>query len=64
MTCRESERCSAADGYLRPIRGRDNLKVITHAHITRVLIDKLGTVYLWCEMQLLADQVSRTMTCP
>ncbi len=39
MTCRDSERCSAADGYPTPILGRPNLNVITHAHATRVLIE-------------------------
>ena len=49
MTCRERERCSAADGYLTPILGRPNLKVVTHAHATRVLIEDsraVGVEYL------------------
>jgi choline dehydrogenase len=49
MTCRDSERCSAADGYLAPILGRPNLKVVTHAYATRVLIEKgraVGIEYL------------------
>jgi choline dehydrogenase-like flavoprotein len=40
LTCRGNARCSAADGYLMPIMGRSNLKVVTHAHATRVLIEK------------------------
>ena len=39
MTCRDNSRCSAADGYLTPIRERRNLKIVTHAHVTRVLIE-------------------------
>ena len=39
MTCRDNARCSAADGYLTPIRERRNLKIVTHAHVTRVLIE-------------------------
>ena len=49
MTCRENARCSAADGYLAPIRGRPNLEVVTHGHATRVLIEKdraIGVEYL------------------
>ncbi len=49
MTCRDNERCSAADGYLTPILGRPNLNVITHAHATRVLIENgraVGVEYL------------------
>lgn len=49
LTCRENVRCSAADGYLVPILGRPNLKVVTYAHATRVLIEKgraIGVEYL------------------
>jgi choline dehydrogenase len=49
MTCRQNARCSAADGYLFPIVGRANLKVVTQAHATRVLIEKgraIGVEYL------------------
>ena len=37
-TIAKSRRSSAAAAYLRPARGRMNLKVVTHAHATRVLI--------------------------
>ena len=49
LTCRDGQRCSAADGYLTPILGRQNLKVVTHAHATRVLIEgsrAVGVEYL------------------
>lgn len=49
LTCRDGQRCSAADGYLTPILGRPNLKVVTHAHATRVLIEgsrAVGMEYL------------------
>ncbi len=42
-------RCSAADGYLQPARGRENLIVMTGAHATRVLMEgtrAVGVVYL------------------
>jgi choline dehydrogenase-like flavoprotein len=38
VTQRNSARCSTATGYLRPARGRANLKVLTHAVVQRVLI--------------------------
>ncbi|MFN3210877.1 MAG: GMC family oxidoreductase [Roseovarius sp.] len=39
LTTRNGRRCSAAVAYLRPIRDRRNLKVVTHAQVTRVLMD-------------------------
>jgi choline dehydrogenase len=37
-TIAKGRRASAAAAYLRPARGRGNLKIVTHAHATRVLI--------------------------
>ena len=39
VTHLKGERCSAAKAYLTPNLGRPNLKVVTHAHTTRVLFD-------------------------
>ncbi len=39
MTIGNGRRCSAATAYLRPALGRNNLKVITNAHVTRVMLD-------------------------
>ena len=39
VTHRNGERCSAAKAYLTPHLGRPNLKVITNAHTTRVLME-------------------------
>jgi choline dehydrogenase len=39
MTARRGRRASAAVAFLRPARGRANLKVVTRAHATRVLIE-------------------------
>jgi choline dehydrogenase-like flavoprotein len=39
VTHRNGERCSAAKAYLTPHLGRPNLKVITGAHATRVLLE-------------------------
>ena len=36
---RRGRRCSAADAYLRPARGRPNLTVVTGAQVSRVLIE-------------------------
>ena len=39
LTTRRGRRCSTAVAYLRPARGRRNLRVETNAHATRVLLD-------------------------
>jgi choline dehydrogenase len=49
VTQKNGERCSAADGFLRPARERNNLTVVTGAHAARVLLDKncaLGVAFL------------------
>ncbi len=38
-TSRRGRRCSAAVGYLRPVRGRANLRVLTEAPSLRVLLE-------------------------
>jgi choline dehydrogenase len=38
VTQKNGARCSTAQGYLRPARGRTNLQVVTHAATERVLI--------------------------
>ena len=39
VTQDNGRRCSAADAYLKPARGRKNLTVITHAHADRIIFD-------------------------
>ncbi len=39
LTTRNGRRCSAAVAYLRPIRERKNLNIVTYAQVTRVLLD-------------------------
>lgn len=39
VTHGNGERCSAAKGYLTPVRGRSNLEVITRAQVLRILMD-------------------------
>jgi len=49
VTQKDGERCSAAKGYLTPNLARPNLKVITHAQTSRVLIEggrAVGVEYL------------------
>ncbi|MEX0277460.1 MAG: GMC family oxidoreductase [Ruegeria sp.] len=48
LTTRNGRRCSAAVAYLKPIRGRQNLNIITHAQVTKVELDgkrATGVVY-------------------
>ncbi len=35
---RNGERCSAAAAYLHPVEARPNLTIISHAHVTRILL--------------------------
>jgi choline dehydrogenase-like flavoprotein len=39
VTVRDARRCSTATGYLKPIRGRPNLAVLTDAHSTRIVVE-------------------------
>ncbi|AYO77385.1 GMC family oxidoreductase [Sphingobium yanoikuyae] len=40
LTVRNGRRCSSAVAYLHPAMGRPNLRVITHAQATRVVIER------------------------
>ena len=40
LTSRKGFRCSTAVGYLRPVKRRENLKIVTNALTERVLLDK------------------------
>ena len=39
LTARNGRRCSAAVAYLGPIRGRQNLRIVTRALVTRIVLD-------------------------
>jgi choline dehydrogenase len=39
MTVRQGQRCSAADAYLRPVKKRTNLTVVSHAMAHKVLLN-------------------------
>ncbi|WP_299358561.1 choline dehydrogenase [uncultured Paracoccus sp.] len=48
LTARNGWRCSAAVAYLNPARKRPNLRIVTRAHVTRVMIEggrATGVVY-------------------
>ena len=40
LTAKNGRRCSSAVAYLNPVRHRPNLKIVTHAHIERLLFDE------------------------
>jgi len=40
VTVRNGMRCSSASGFLRPAKRRANLKIITHAHVRKIRIEK------------------------
>jgi choline dehydrogenase len=39
LTTRNGRRCSAAVAYLNPIKSRDNLRIITHAAVNKVIVN-------------------------
>ncbi|MEM1389211.1 MAG: GMC oxidoreductase, partial [Pseudomonadota bacterium] len=39
LTARNGRRCSAATAYLKPIRQRANLEIVTHAMVTRIALE-------------------------
>ncbi|MFL4470369.1 GMC family oxidoreductase [Tateyamaria armeniaca] len=44
LTARNGRRCSSAVAFLNPVKGRDNLSIVTHAHVQKVNItDKRAT---------------------
>jgi choline dehydrogenase len=48
LTARNGFRCSTASGYLKPVRRRSNLTVVTKAHVERICFDArraTGVVY-------------------
>jgi choline dehydrogenase-like flavoprotein len=48
LTTRRGWRCSTADAYLKPARGRRNLRIETNARVTRIVVDgrrASGVVY-------------------
>ena len=41
-------RCSAAKGYLNPVKNRSNLKIVTNAHVQKINFE--GKKSCWCKL--------------
>lgn len=39
LTARNGRRCSSAVAYLNPVKKRENLKIVTHAQVDRILLE-------------------------
>jgi len=50
LTARNGRRCSSAVAYLNPARSRDNLQIVTHAQVEKVVIeDKRATAVTYTD---------------
>ena len=61
VTEKKGFRCSAAVGYLNPIKNRNNLKIITKAHVKNINFDKkkaIGVSY-WKNNQLIKAKAKK-----
>ena len=61
VTEKKGLRCSAAVGYLRPVKNRSNLKIITKAHVRNINFDKKKAVGIsyWRDNQLLKAKAKK-----
>jgi choline dehydrogenase len=61
VTERKGLRCSASVGYLRPIKNRSNLKIITKAHVKNINFDKKKAVGIsyWRNNKLIKAKAKR-----
>jgi len=61
VTEKKGLRCSAAVGYLRPVKNRNNLKIITKAHVRNINFDKKKAVGIsyWRDNQLLKAKAKK-----
>ena len=61
VTEKKGLRCSAAAGYLRPVKKRSNLKIITKAHVRNINFDKKKAVGIsyWRDNQLLKAKAKK-----
>ncbi|MGH2877188.1 MAG: GMC family oxidoreductase [Solirubrobacteraceae bacterium] len=57
VTQRNGMRCSASVAYLHPVLGRDNLTLITGAHVTRVLLDGLAATGIEVDREGAMEQI-------
>jgi len=61
VTEKKGLRCSAAVGYLNPIKNRNNLKIVTKAHVKNINFDKtkaIGVSY-WKDKQLISTKAKK-----
>ena len=58
---RNSKRCSASIGYLKPALGRSNLTVKTNCHAHRILFEGLRAVGVECEISGKLQKVHANM---
>lgn len=59
LTSKKGRRCSAAVAYLNPVRSRDNLQIITHAQVEKIVIkDKRATAVTYTDRSGSAQTVT------
>jgi choline dehydrogenase-like flavoprotein len=66
VTQKRGARWSTADAYLKPAARRDNLTVVTDAHVTRVVIDggrAVGVEYQQGETRTVVDAAREVVVC-
>ena len=61
FTVRKGFRCSTAVGYLNPIKKRQNLKIVTNAHIKNIEFDnkKANKVNYWVNNKIITTKVNK-----
>ena len=61
VTEKKGLRCSAAVGYLNPIKKRKNLKIVTNAHVKKINFDnkKAVSVSYWKDNQLIESKTRK-----
>jgi len=61
VTEKKGLRCSTAVGYLRPIKNRSNLKIITKAHVKKINFDKKKAVGIsfWRDNKLIKAKAKK-----
>ena len=61
VTEKKGLRCSAAAGYLRPIKNRSNLKIITKAHVKNINFEgkKAVGISYWINNQLIKTKATK-----
>jgi len=59
LTSRNGRRCSAAVAYLNPVKSRENLEIITHAAVDKVVVDgKRATAVIYTDKRGVQHKVT------